>query len=59
MTTTYDPFVPAGASGDGGTGGRFESRPKSLDEFSGDCNIPILKDLAFPEIFEISIAARY
>jgi putative serine protease PepD len=22
MTTTYDPFVPAGASGDGGTGGR-------------------------------------
>jgi iron complex outermembrane recepter protein len=31
----------------------------SLDEFYAEFNIPILKDLAFAEIFEISIAARY
>jgi len=31
----------------------------SLDEFYAEFNIPILKDLAFAETFEISIAARY
>ena len=31
----------------------------SLDEFYAEFNIPIVKDLAFAEIFEISIAARY
>ena len=31
----------------------------ALDEFYAEFNIPILKDLAFAEIFEISIAARY
>ncbi|HET7845348.1 MAG TPA: TonB-dependent receptor, partial [Xanthomonadales bacterium] len=31
----------------------------SLDEFYAEFNIPILKDLAFAEIFEISVAARY
>ncbi len=31
----------------------------SLDEFYAEFNIPILKDLAFAEIFEVSVAARY
>jgi iron complex outermembrane receptor protein len=31
----------------------------SLDEFYAELNIPIVKDLAFAEIFEVSIAARY
>jgi len=30
-----------------------------LDEFYAEFNIPILKDLAFAEVFEISVAARY
>ncbi len=31
----------------------------SLDELYAEFNIPILKDLAFAEVFEVSIAARY
>jgi iron complex outermembrane receptor protein len=31
----------------------------SLDEFYAEFNIPIVRDLAFAEIFEIAVAARY
>lgn len=31
----------------------------SLDEFYAEFNLPLLKDLTFAEIFEVSIAARY
>jgi iron complex outermembrane receptor protein len=31
----------------------------SLDEFYAEFNVPILKDLAFAEIFEVAVAARY
>jgi outer membrane receptor protein involved in Fe transport len=55
-------FVPDSLIAEGGSSTNFTEPTtgnQKVDEFYGELSIPLLKDLAFAEILELSLAGRY